>query len=229
MSRLALAVLVLLPATASAEISLRVNGTRVDLTARAPLSEVLDRLSRQTGLKVVYDGTVPRPQVNVALVGVTTAQAVTAVLQGLGLDYALQMDKTGTRAATLVLVSGTPVASRATSAAGPDGGLSNAVPDDASQDTETVEDDPTEEVVDQTEPDAEPEPSEASADVKPPQDAPAVPSPYAPGSQPSWPGGAGVPPPLAVPRGTPGSPFGGPVPFTVVPPPTPEPTPPPKN
>ena len=39
-------------ATAGGRVSLKVNA--------APLSEVLDRLARQTGMKVVYDGAPPR-------------------------------------------------------------------------------------------------------------------------------------------------------------------------
>src|SRR5512144_471821 len=103
--------------TASAEVAVRVSGGRVDLTATAaPLADVLDRLARQTGMKVVYEGPAPRQLVTVSLHGRTPAETVLAVFAGLGLNYALVADSTGAGVQTLV-VAGAATASAASSPA----------------------------------------------------------------------------------------------------------------
>jgi hypothetical protein len=90
-----------------AAVDVRVSGPSVDILAtNAPLSEVLDRLSRQTQMRVVYDGAPPRQTITLDLRGRTPVEAVTAALEGQGVNYALVMDPTGTRVETL-LVSGT--------------------------------------------------------------------------------------------------------------------------
>src|SRR5512143_2282096 len=98
-------VLVSLVATvASAEVSVRVSGGRVDLTATAaPLADVLDRLARQTGMKVVYEGPAPRQLVTVSLHGRTPAETILAVFEGLGLNYAMVADATGAGVQTLMV------------------------------------------------------------------------------------------------------------------------------
>jgi hypothetical protein len=93
---------------AAAEVQVAVNGGRVDLSARsAPLSDVLDRLARQTAMQVTYEGAPPRNLVTAALQSATPVQAVLSVLEGLGLNYALQLDRTGQHVRTLLLVSRT--------------------------------------------------------------------------------------------------------------------------
>ena len=83
------------PLPATAEVRVRVAGGTVDLTATAaPLAEVLDRLARQTGMKVVYEGAAPRQLVTVSLHGRTPAETVLAVLEGLGVNFALVADPT---------------------------------------------------------------------------------------------------------------------------------------
>lgn len=80
-------------------------GDRFDVTAfQAPLSEVLEGLARKTRMKVVYEGPAPRASVSVELRGRTSAEAVLGVLDGLGVDYALALDATGTQVETLVIV-----------------------------------------------------------------------------------------------------------------------------
>src|SRR5262245_33373006 len=94
-----------------AAVDVRVTGQSVDIQAsNAPLSEVLERLSRQTRMKVVYDGAPPRQTITLDLRGRTPVEAVVAALEGQGVNYALSMDPTGTRVETL-LVSGTATAS----------------------------------------------------------------------------------------------------------------------
>lgn len=82
-------------------------GDKLDVrVTAAPVSEVLDRIARETGMKVTYDGAPPRARVTVTLTGVTPAQAVLAVLEGQGLNYALRMDPKAVRIETLLMVAG---------------------------------------------------------------------------------------------------------------------------
>jgi hypothetical protein len=93
-----------------AAVDVRVSGQSVDVQAsNAPLSEILERLSRQTHMKVVYDGAPPRQTVSLDLRGRTPVEAVIAALEGQGVNYALAMDPTGTHVETL-LVSGSATA-----------------------------------------------------------------------------------------------------------------------
>jgi len=96
---------------AAAEINVRVDGGRVDLsTNAAPVADVLDRLSRQTGMKVVYEGAPPRQLVSVTLAGRTPAEAVVGLLEGLGLNYMLIGDASGARVQTLMMGGAAPAA-----------------------------------------------------------------------------------------------------------------------
>jgi hypothetical protein len=111
----ALVALSLLAAPAAAEVSVRVvpasSGTpaHVELVARAaPLNEVLDRLGRQIGMKVVYEGGSPRQLVTLSLQGRTPAETVLALLEGQGLNYALLGDPTGAGAQTLLVTGSAP-------------------------------------------------------------------------------------------------------------------------
>jgi hypothetical protein len=108
-------VLALAASPSAAEVVVRVSGGQVDLTATAaPLAEVLDRLARQTGMKVVYEGPAPRQLVTVSLHGRTPAETVLAVFEGLGINFALVADPTGASVQTLV-VAGTAAATAASS------------------------------------------------------------------------------------------------------------------
>jgi hypothetical protein len=121
-------------AAAGGRVSLKVNG--------APLSEVLDRLARQTGMKVVYDGVPPRALVRGRQVeNATPAEAVADVLEGLGVSYALRLDASGAKVDTLLVLG----AARSAAAPPPRpavppvripgmGGVPVAAPDDADED-----------------------------------------------------------------------------------------------
>jgi len=99
----------LFPLVAHAEVDVTHANGRVDLKATAaPVSEVLDRLGRQTGMKVTYEGAPVRQPVTVTLVGRTPAEAVLGVLDGLGLNYALRMDLSGARVEALMIYGVTP-------------------------------------------------------------------------------------------------------------------------
>ena len=111
----ALVALSLLAAPEAAEVSVRVvpastgAPAQVELVARAaPLNEVLDRLGRQIGMKVVYEGSSPRQLVTLSLQGRTPAETVLALLEGQGLNYALLGDPTGAGAQTLLVTGSAP-------------------------------------------------------------------------------------------------------------------------
>ena len=110
-----------LPASA-VEVSVRVTEGRVDLTATAaPIADVLDRLSKQTGMKVVYEGPAPRQLVTVSLHGRSPAEAVLGLLEGQGLNYILIGDASGDRVQTLMMAGAAPVASSRPAASPPAG------------------------------------------------------------------------------------------------------------
>lgn len=191
-----------------AAVDIRVSGQSVDIQAsNAPLAEILDRLSRQTQMRIVYDGAPPRQTVSLDLRGRTPVEAVTAALEGQGVNYALAMDATGTRVETL-LVSGT-----APSSASRPGGTTE-------DRRSIVREIPQESVPDEPEPVAEEEgqaPPDSSAGV----------------AQPASPPGKEAPPEIVAPPeaglgGFSPSPFAPSAPAPQ-PPPQPQATPPPFN
>jgi len=129
-----------------ADVTVRVTGGRIDIIANAaPLSEVLDRLARQTGMKVVYDGTAPRQLVSVSLVGRLPVEAVHNLLEGQGVNYAVLGDATGTGVHTLLMTgSAGPAAQQATTGAPVFRGRSGAPPMSSPDSVDDVEDEPEE-------------------------------------------------------------------------------------
>jgi hypothetical protein len=115
--RVPLALLLLFVAQAAAAgVEIRTHGDRLDLVANAaPLGEVLARLSQQSGMKVEYDGAPPPATLTISLLDRTPLEAVLGVFEGLGVNYALRTDRTGTRV-DLLLVSGTAGRSPSTAA-----------------------------------------------------------------------------------------------------------------
>ena len=156
------AVLVLpLPASAS-DVSVRLTDGRVDLSANAaPIADVLDRLSKQTGMKVVYEGPAPRQLVTLSLHGRSPAEAVLGLLEGQGLNYILIGDATGDRVQTLMMAGSAPTTSRPT-ASGSSGSRTTSPPPASGPDA----DEPVEE------PEEEPEPAQV---VQPPNGIPQLP------------------------------------------------------
>jgi hypothetical protein len=195
MRRTALVLTLLVPASAgAADVDVRYAAGRVSLKARAPLSEVLDKLSKQTGLKVVYDGSAPRTLVDVSLQGVTTRAAVLSLLDGLGLNYALQMDRTNTQATTLILLGSGAAGPRPPGSSAPaGGGIVNA----ADQDDEEIFD--AEEEIVEDEVQEEPVQEEEVQKPEPPRPGGPQPWPGAGPLAPTFPGGQltpyGTPPP----------------------------------
>lgn len=89
---------------AAADVRVQQVGEQLSVQATAaPVSEVLDRLARQTGMQVVYEGAPPRVPVTLSIERRTAAEAVFSVLEGLGLNYALRLDESGGRVMTLVM------------------------------------------------------------------------------------------------------------------------------
>jgi hypothetical protein len=80
----------------------KVVGGRVHIKATAvPVSEVLDRLSRTTGMKVVYDGAPPTDRLTAAIDAGSETEALSRLLEGLGLTYAFKLDAGGRHVETL--------------------------------------------------------------------------------------------------------------------------------
>ena len=101
---LLLGVVLVAPTAARAEVAVRVASDQVAIDASAaPLSDVLDRLARQTGMEIVYEGSPPRQRITLALEGRTPTEAVLAILEGQGLNYALVADPTGAKVQTLII------------------------------------------------------------------------------------------------------------------------------
>jgi hypothetical protein len=99
-----LAAAVLLASASRAEVDIQYKDGRVALRCTAaPLSEVLDKLARSTGMKVVQQGVTPSMLLSLRLEDRTPAEAVFGVLEGLGLNYAFALDGTGDRIETLIL------------------------------------------------------------------------------------------------------------------------------
>jgi len=98
-----------------AAVEVRVSGERVDVQAtNAPLSEILEGLSRQAHIKLVYEGPPPRQLLSVDLKDRTPAEAVLAILEGQGVGYAVALDRSGTRVETLLMAGGNPAPASST-------------------------------------------------------------------------------------------------------------------
>jgi hypothetical protein len=101
-----------------AEVDVQYKDGQVSVRASAaPLSEVLDRLARATGMKVVQQGATPSMLLSLSLENRTPAEAVFGVFEGLGLNYAFVLDATGSKIETLILAgaSGAKAAPASTS------------------------------------------------------------------------------------------------------------------
>jgi O-antigen ligase len=93
------------PVTCEPGVSIDVRqDAHVDLAAHdAPLDDVLSCLADRTGLKIEYEGTPPHHPISAELHGTPLPAAVASLLEGLGIDYLISMDPTGTRVERLLL------------------------------------------------------------------------------------------------------------------------------
>jgi hypothetical protein len=84
----------------------RLAGGRVHIQATAaPVSEVLDRLSRATGMKILYDGTPPSDRLTAAIDAGSEREALSRLLEGLGLTYAFKLSHDGRHVETLFVTN----------------------------------------------------------------------------------------------------------------------------
>jgi hypothetical protein len=99
-------ILLLFPLGNQSPAGLEVQADDGLVTVRAqaiPLTEVLDRLSEETGAKVVYEGPQPPPLVTVVIERRPVREALTRLLEGLGLNHAFQMDASGRHVEMLII------------------------------------------------------------------------------------------------------------------------------
>jgi hypothetical protein len=195
--------LLALAGPAQTGITIREAQGRLDVAAAsAPLAEILDRVARQTGMLIVYEGPAPRQLVTLSLVGRSPAEAVTAILEGQGLNYALILDVSATRVEKLLVTGPAPTGTSRTASSAP----RYAPPP----------------------PDPEPEdlPEEPPPEPEPPPPVPVeapTPQPTPPTNSLAFPNGPPLPPGLTT--APPGLPIGptSPTPFGPTPQPTPTP------
>lgn len=112
-----LLVLLALPG-GSSDLDVRAKDGRVTVRVRAaPLVDVLERISRETGLELVFEGRRPSQLVTVQIDQLPEAEALSRLLEGLGIDYAFYADPTGQHVKKL-FVQGTPTTAVSSGAAG---------------------------------------------------------------------------------------------------------------
>jgi hypothetical protein len=118
----AVAVVVLLgarEASAAGAVEARFVRGRLEVQAQtAPLPQVLEAIARATGMKLVYERGVPRPLVTLRRSGETPSEAISAILDGLGLAFVVGLAPNGSDVATLMIV-GSGAGSSSTTARDP--------------------------------------------------------------------------------------------------------------
>jgi hypothetical protein len=194
--------------SASADLDVQSKDGLLTVRARAvPLVEVLDRLSRETGMKLVYMGRRPSQAITVNIEGLSESEAVSRILEGLGLSYLFQMDPSRRRVVMLIIDetsrSGSPTTpARGSTPARPLGDPSSRqAPSERSMPAEEDEDDsPDSSVVN---PPSAPAvesnvPSPAPAEMAPRTASPSMPGTLAPatlppGNQPQAAPGSSIP------------------------------------
>jgi hypothetical protein len=96
--------LLLLPQTLLADLEVQATGGHVTIRARAvSLARVLEQLGKQTGMQVVYEAAPPSQLVSASVEADSPREALTRILEGLGVSYAFRMDRSGTRVEMLLI------------------------------------------------------------------------------------------------------------------------------
>jgi hypothetical protein len=105
MNRWSLILLLLLPAAQDPpDLAVQAEGGRVTVRARlVPLKKVLDRIAQETGVEVVYNGPEPSPLITVTIEDQPEREVLPRLLEGLGLNHALQMDASGDHVEILII------------------------------------------------------------------------------------------------------------------------------
>jgi len=99
-------------ASVGPEAEVKVVGGRVHIQATAtPVSTVLDRLSRTTGMKIVYEGAPPTDRLTATIDAGSETEALSRLLEGLGLTYAFKLDAAGRHVVTLFVTAAPPSSS----------------------------------------------------------------------------------------------------------------------
>lgn len=92
------------PRSGSADLDIQAKNGQLTLRVRAvPLVDVLERLSHQTGLKVVYEGRRPSQLITANMEGLSETEALSRLLEGLDVNYAFQTDASGRRVELLII------------------------------------------------------------------------------------------------------------------------------
>jgi hypothetical protein len=94
----------LVAAAASADVKVRLHDGQMDILAtRVSISEILDRIATQTGMKVIYDGPRPQKMLTKSVTNRSPADAVLGILEGEGLNFAVILNPAGTQIETLLV------------------------------------------------------------------------------------------------------------------------------
>jgi len=87
-----------------AETEIRAAGGAVTIHAwNLPLSQILDRLSSATGMDLTYEGARPTTPVTVSVDGISEAEAILKLMEGVGVSYVFRTDATGQRVDRLIV------------------------------------------------------------------------------------------------------------------------------
>jgi hypothetical protein len=138
----------------SPELEIRAAGGEVTIHAQnLPLSQILDRLSSATGMKLTYEGARPTMPVTVSVDGISEAEAIVKLMEGLGVSYVFRTDATGQRVDLLIV---TGAGAGALVAAGKPSGSAEKSSEEPVPDYGHIPVDPggTEEAAEQEKPDA---------------------------------------------------------------------------
>ena len=108
-----LAAALLLTAPVLADVQVRVRGRLVDVSATAaPLSQILDWIALAVGTEIEYGGVRPSQRLTLAFSNRSPAEALLGVLDGQGLNFAIQLDATGHGVQKLLIAAATPRSAR---------------------------------------------------------------------------------------------------------------------
>jgi len=97
------------PPSGFADLDIQAKNGLLTLRARGvPLTDVLQSLSRQTGLRVVYEGPRPSHLITANIEELPEVEALSRLFEGLGVNYAYQSDASGQRVELLIVSGSTP-------------------------------------------------------------------------------------------------------------------------
>jgi hypothetical protein len=130
-----------LPPAGSLEVDARAGHVSVR-AHRVPLNRILDRLARETGMKVTYEAAPPSQPVTATFDHLEPRDAVIRLMEGLGVPYVFRTDVSGRRVDTLIVSDSGSGTNRASSGSGNMGGDNLEYPADVVEDVATYEEPP---------------------------------------------------------------------------------------